>query len=625
VGPDQDELSVYYKTSFTGSWVLLATYTTNVTTWTKELIALPALSSDYYIAFEGTVKYRRGVTIDDILVATCFSPSNLTAATPTSTSANVGWTDNSGVSNWEVEGGLAGFIQGTGLLTQISTNPHTFTGLTANTNYSFYVRATCGLGDTSAWTGPFHFTTPCAALTAPWAENFDAGTNIPSCWNQGGSNIEDWEFSINTGHIGDAGNTGGSSSNSGNRFAWVDDSSPSNTATTLISPLIDVSGLTTPALSFYTISDNEGHSNVNFSIDVFDGAVWNIGFYTANTNTFNGQWEYVLLNLSSLAISGNIQLRFIVDEVVGGDYYDDRAIDDIRIAELPLCPQPTLIVAHSFTGGTADISWVENGTATGWEVEYGPVGFAQGTGTTVFTSINPITIVGLVPMNSYDVCIRALCGGSNSPWTCYSFTVPFVFSSSSLPIVVINTGGQTIVDDPRIIATMGIIHNAPLRNNITDPFNNYNGQIMIEFRGSSSQSFPKKAYGFETQDILGENNNVSLVGMPAENDWILYAPYSDKALIRNTLTYHFGNQLMEYAPRTKMCELVINGEYRGVYVLMEKIKQDQNRVDIADLTINDIAGDSLSGGYILKVDKTTGGSTYDFMSNYLPPNAVGGQ
>ena len=113
------------------------------------------------------------------------------------------------------------------------------------------------------------------------------------------------------------------------------------------------------------------------------------------------------------------------------------------------------------------------------------------------------------------------------------------FSSSNLPIVVINTNGQVIQDDPRISCHMGIIDNGFGNiNSVNDSFTGYNGRISIEYRGSSSQSFPKKAYALETQDSLGNNNNVSLLGMPVENDWILYAPYSDKSLMRNFLTFH---------------------------------------------------------------------------------------
>ncbi|PCI96390.1 MAG: hypothetical protein COB15_10240 [Flavobacteriales bacterium] len=199
------------------------------------------------------------------------------------------------------------------------------------------------------------------------------------------------------------------------------------------------------------------------------------------------------------------------------------------------------------------------------------------------------------------------------------FIPPLVFTSSNLPIVVINTGGQTILDNTRIVADMGIIYNPNgARNYLTDPFNEYDDKINIELRGSSSQSFPKKAYSFETQDALGNNNNVAIMDMPSENDWALVAPYSDKSLIRNIITYRFGEKLGGYAPRTKLCEVMLNNVYQGVYVFTEKIKRDKDRVDIAKLDADDLAGDSLTGGYIVKIDKVTGGAGYDWSSPIAP-------
>lgn len=194
------------------------------------------------------------------------------------------------------------------------------------------------------------------------------------------------------------------------------------------------------------------------------------------------------------------------------------------------------------------------------------------------------------------------------------------FTSSNLPIVVINTNGQTILNDPRIVVDMGIIYNGEgVRNNITGSFNNYDGKIAIEIRGSSSQYFyPKKQYALETQDSEGNNLNVSLLGLPEENDWILYAPYSDKTLMRNVLVYKFSNEMGRYASRTKYCELVINGDYLGIYVLMEKIKRDKNRVDISTINPDDIEGDDLTGGYIIKIDKEAGENNDGWLSPFPP-------
>ncbi|MEJ6695191.1 MAG: CotH kinase family protein [Chitinophagales bacterium] len=226
---------------------------------------------------------------------------------------------------------------------------------------------------------------------------------------------------------------------------------------------------------------------------------------------------------------------------------------------------------------------------------------------------------------SSDLTARAFLSFGIVDSSAYYFPNPswfsiLVFNSSNLPIVNINTNGQNIPDNNRIVADMGIIYNGvALRNYITDPFNEYNGKISIERRGSSSQNFPKKSFSLETQDVLGENNNVSLIDLPVENDWVLYAPYSDKTLIRNVLTYSLGNSLDRYAPRTQLCEVMINNEYQGVYVLTEKIKRDNDRVDIAKLTVNDTIGDDLTGGYILKIDKTTNGTGYNWDSPILPP------
>ena len=175
---------------------------------------------------------------------------------------------------------------------------------------------------------------------------------------------------------------------------------------------------------------------------------------------------------------------------------------------------------------------------------------------------------------------------------------------SNLPIVVITTeNGQAIPDEPKITAHMGIIDNESGNNEHPGTFNDYDGKIGIELRGASSQGYAKKGYGLETRLENGENNNVSLLGMPVENDWVLHGPYSDKSLIRNILAYHFSREMGQYASRTKLCELFINDTYSGVYVLMEKIKRDTFRLDIGKLEPHEVSGRDVTGGYIFKLDK----------------------
>ncbi|MDP3180385.1 MAG: CotH kinase family protein [Bacteroidota bacterium] len=186
-----------------------------------------------------------------------------------------------------------------------------------------------------------------------------------------------------------------------------------------------------------------------------------------------------------------------------------------------------------------------------------------------------------------------------------------------MPLVLINTNGQVIKDDPKITANMGIIWNGPgKRNTLNDPKNNYDGKIAIEWRGSSSQMFPKKGYGFETKSSALVDVDVSLLGMPDENDWVLYAPYTDKTMIRDVLTYTLDASLGHWSPRCRYVELFLNGSYEGIYVLMEKIKRNKNRVDIAKLLPTDNAGEDLTGGYIIKIDKMTGGGGEGWSSDF---------
>lgn len=201
------------------------------------------------------------------------------------------------------------------------------------------------------------------------------------------------------------------------------------------------------------------------------------------------------------------------------------------------------------------------------------------------------------------------------------------FTSSDLPIVVINTNGQEIPNEPKIDADMGIIDNGQgQRNYLTDPFNAYDGRIGIELRGSTSQSLSdKKPYGVETRDEEGEDQDVALLGLPAESDWVFLAPFSDKSLMRNVLTYTLARRIMPWASRARYFELVLNGEYKGVYAILEKIKRDNNRVDIAKLDPDENEGDDLTGGYILKIDKWEGSFNDGFPSSYPPTSNPDGE
>lgn len=180
---------------------------------------------------------------------------------------------------------------------------------------------------------------------------------------------------------------------------------------------------------------------------------------------------------------------------------------------------------------------------------------------------------------------------------------PFPFESSDLPIVKISTGGQTIVNDPKVDAQMSVIDNGPgQRNYLNQSSVAYMGPIGIELRGNSSQGMPKKSYNFETRDEEGEDEEVALMQLPKGSDFALAANFSDKTLMRNALAYETFRQLGHYATRTRFCELVLDNTYQGVYILTEEIRRDKDRIDIAKLKPEDTTGAALTGGYVLRID-----------------------
>ncbi|MBI3238170.1 MAG: CotH kinase family protein [Flavobacteriia bacterium] len=179
-------------------------------------------------------------------------------------------------------------------------------------------------------------------------------------------------------------------------------------------------------------------------------------------------------------------------------------------------------------------------------------------GSAPFTgSFKPMEEIGILnngqnPNGTWQLFIADQANGDEGMLIDWSITFSnnpadfFQLTSSDLPIVVINTNGQGIPDEPKIQADMGIIYNGPgMINYMTDPFNNYNNKIGIEQRGSSSAGFPQKSYGFETRDVNGTQHDTILLGMPKEHDWILYAPYNDKTCMRNILSYDTGGYIIK--------------------------------------------------------------------------------
>lgn len=181
--------------------------------------------------------------------------------------------------------------------------------------------------------------------------------------------------------------------------------------------------------------------------------------------------------------------------------------------------------------------------------------------------------------------------------------------SSNLGIVVLDTDGQSISKNRSTLVRARFFDAGKGRASLNaQPA--YDGLATINLRGYSTLHLPKRSYTLHTVDKNTNQIKVPLLGLPAEEDWVLYAPYEDKTLMRDALAYELSRRMGRYAPRTRFVELFVRDsdrpismrDYVGVYVLVEKIKRGQNRVNIAKLDPEHTSEPEVAGGYILKRD-----------------------
>jgi hypothetical protein len=379
--------------------------------------------------------------------STCPNPSALSAGSITTSQADLSWTENGTATQWDIELGTSGFSP-TGTPTQSGvTNPYTYTGLSASTDYEYYVRADCGGGDYSSWVGPYSFTTACGAITPPWLEDFSSF--LPTCWSEA------------TGLLTAASSlTYGSSDWSSDEFA----NNSSNTQAAnlniccgadsdwIISPSIDLGdGSVDYQLEFdLALTDwlSTNAPEMNGTDDKFavvistdNGATWtsvntlqmwdNAGSpFVYNDISYTG--EHIIIDLTGY--TGTVKFGFYGESTVS-NADNDLFIDNVEVIEIPTCPQPVSLTATNILPDQADLTWTEFGSATQWDIELGTSGFSP-TGTPTQSGVsNPYTYTGLTGATDYDFYVRADCGGGDlSDWSGpYTFTTadPYMVYTSS--------------------------------------------------------------------------------------------------------------------------------------------------------------------------------------------------
>ena len=202
-------------------------------------------------------------------------------------------------------------------------------------------------------------------------------------------------------------------------------------------------------------------------------------------------------------------------------------------------------------------------------------------------------------------------------------------NSTNLPIVWLDVDGQVIDRYERITARMKIIYNEDGALNYADTVAHpgqridYEGYVALRYRGSSSYTMSdKKPYSFRPLDKPleegGVKKKVKILGMGKDNNWALLAPYADKSMMRDLLAFEVSRPWMEYTPQGRYCELFLDGTYYGVFILSEVVPDGKNRLNLPD---PGLSGDTITGGYIMEVNRTDGEVTYT--SRYHPVSNTG--
>ncbi|MFH2143120.1 MAG: T9SS type A sorting domain-containing protein [Bacteroidota bacterium] len=353
---------------------------------------------------------------------TCPDPTALSASNITINSADLGWTESGSATTWNIEWGLDWFTQGSGtIISGTNLNPYTLGGLASSTAYEFYVQSYCGVGDLSNWIGPFPFTTSCAPIIAPYYQIFDSGS-LPTCWENTLGDFFDWTFAISTPTLNTGPENGDHTTGLG-YFAYTEASNPNNPnkQADLLTPFIDISALSAPALSFWYNLYGAGMGVLH--VDVYDGTWHNDEFLISGNQ--GDIWTLVFVDLTSF--SSPVQVRF--RGITGTSATSDMAIDDVRFDEMTTCPQPSMLDAQNISDSSADLIWNENGSATAWNIEWGLSGFTQGTGTIISpVTSNPYSLSGLSTVTSYSYYVQSDCGGDLSYWS-----GPFTFTTLIAP------------------------------------------------------------------------------------------------------------------------------------------------------------------------------------------------
>lgn len=349
----------------------------------------------------------------------CGPVSNLTVSGLASDGATVSWTTpayNPNVYIVQVKSSNQSWNNPNVITYSVADTFLTLTGLNAASQYDVRVANDC-TNDTSSYVSA-SFLTLCSATAAlPISENFDTYThtsnsqtgasNLAHCWDayNAGSNYSAYPYVYYNSSNANSGNYSlrfytGTASTYADQYAFL--------------PELDLGAINLQSLQL-GLNMRRQANNTPFTLVVGVTNDMNISTFTVvDTLTVSSTtYEYRTVSFSNYTGIGN---RVVLMAPKPSSGNNRGYVDDVVLGS-NLCAAPSGLTVTAADQSSITLQWTENGSATSWEVEYGPVGFTTGAGTTVTATANPFTVTGLPPATNYEFQVRANCGGSFSDWT----------------------------------------------------------------------------------------------------------------------------------------------------------------------------------------------------------------
>jgi gliding motility-associated-like protein len=346
----------------------------------------------------------------------CPPPNNLGASGISQTGATLTWGNPAAASAWQYVFQPAGGGLPTGAGTPVATTSAAITGLTANTNYEFYVRVDCGAGTFSAWAGPFTFRTLCTALPVPFTEGFNSTSTTQACWTVLNANADAnaWNMDYATNPF------------EGNQSASIVSSSVANNDW-LISPQITLNG--NQRLKYRYRVETVG-SPCTFEVRLSTNGPSPADLTTVLvTPTSYNNTTYIEKVVNMVGVTGNVNIGWYVAPGTNGSRI---YIDQVIVEDIPACAEPNNLAVSNIASTSATISWIPGNTETSWQVLVQPTGLPAPTLPTQGVTVTGTPTYNATPLNgstTYDVYVMADCGVSGpSVWV-----GPITFRTPQLP------------------------------------------------------------------------------------------------------------------------------------------------------------------------------------------------